>query len=249
MCTEQAINYVGCGHRDIDLDKCEAAMKSGKAHTRGHGLRQANTLEKEGRCAECAANFEKQQQKLLKGGEEKANRAANEETLQPQGAWASRSGPKKEAADEQRKLVTENRKKQPTHTHVDKAVAQARNLNKETRSRSTKPRHQNEPDEQRRQNRVERLQRRFSDGPHPEAESPKDISQPRFINMYEYLNFDGDSDILRDGGKQTTKVSRPKWSKHKQHPTRLYDRDTSRDEGASASVDAHEAKPSVTGED
>ncbi|KAK3718040.1 hypothetical protein LTR37_005466 [Vermiconidia calcicola] len=245
MCIEQAINYVGCGHRDIDLDRCEAAVNSGKAHTRGHGLRQTNTLEKEGRCAECAANSEKQQQKLLKGVEEQTKRAANEKTLQPKGTWATLSGPQKGAADEQRKLVTKDQKKQPTNTLAAEGVAQSRSPNKETRSRSTKQRHQNEPDEQRRQNQAERLQRRFFGGPHPRPESPKEVPQPRYTNMYEFLRFASDSNMTREGEKQTTKVSRPKWSNHNHQSRRLYDRDTNQDGQPGASVDAHEAEVSV----
>ena len=245
MCIERAINYAGCGHRDIDLDKCEAAVESGKAHTRGHGLRQTNTLEKEGRCAECAANLEKQQQKLLQGVEEKANRAANEKTLQPKGTWATLSGPKKGAADDQPKLVNGDQRKQPTATHADERVAQPQNLNKEMRSRSTKQRHQNEPDEQRRQNQAERLQSRFFGGPHPRPESPKEVPQPRYTNMYEFLRFASDSNMTREGEKQTTKVSRPKWSNHNHQSRRLYDRDTNQDGQPGASVDAHEAEVSV----
>ena len=65
MCTEKAIDYPICGHRDVEVEQCDAAKRVGRDHRRGRGLRQAVPIENEGKCAECVEEPNRRQQNRL----------------------------------------------------------------------------------------------------------------------------------------------------------------------------------------
>ena len=206
MCIEQAIDFAGCGHRDIVFDRCETAKKAGNDHRRGHGLRQATSAE-EGKCPECTrgTGWERrifQKEKLKRDAEESLRHHHERLPLREHDDDLTDATQLRRPV----KVPTEKAEQKDTHGQPN-AISRERNVGRQ--GPAPKQKHQDGHSQLLRQTQGEKLQRFL--GLEEVLETAE--AKPRITNQYEYLRF---ADDRVPSGQHERKPKKPEKQRKEQ---------------------------------